>query len=128
MYAGLIGARGAPRIPEDPAYAETNLGLLPGDLKRKFNGARSLEREENLDLWPHDYNFHRPHVSLNLKTPASRTGLNRNNLLSLHRRRDFISPTVEAIASVLKVDPQCGLPGAIACVFRRLRRRQRPEL
>jgi transposase InsO family protein len=37
-----------------------------------------------LDPWLHDYNFHRPHTSLNLNTPASRSGLNRNNLLSLH--------------------------------------------
>jgi transposase len=34
--------------------------------------------------WLHDYNFHRPHASLNFNTPASRSGLNRNNLLSLH--------------------------------------------
>jgi transposase InsO family protein len=44
----------------------------------------SAEREEQLDLWMHDYNFHRPHASLSLNTPASRAGLNRNNLLSLH--------------------------------------------
>jgi transposase InsO family protein len=44
----------------------------------------SAEREQNLDPWLHDYNFHRPHASLNLNTPASRSGLNRNNLLSLH--------------------------------------------
>ena len=44
----------------------------------------SAEREQTLDPWLHDYNFHRPHVSLNLNTPASRSGLNRNNLLSLH--------------------------------------------
>jgi transposase InsO family protein len=44
----------------------------------------SVERELSLDLWLHDYNFHRPHASLNLNTPASRAGLNRNNLLSLH--------------------------------------------
>ncbi|MGA3068906.1 MAG: IS481 family transposase [Terracidiphilus sp.] len=44
----------------------------------------SEEREQQLDLWLHDYNFHRPHASLNLYTPASRAGLNRNNLLSLH--------------------------------------------
>jgi transposase InsO family protein len=44
----------------------------------------SAEREEQLDLWLHDYNFHRPHASLKLNTPASRAGLNRNNLLSLH--------------------------------------------
>jgi transposase InsO family protein len=44
----------------------------------------SAEREEQLEYWMHDYNFHRPHASLNLNTPASRAGLNRNNLLSLH--------------------------------------------
>ena len=44
----------------------------------------SNEREEQLEYWLHDYNFHRPHASLNLNTPASRAGLNRNNLLSLH--------------------------------------------
>jgi transposase InsO family protein len=44
----------------------------------------SAEREEQLESWLHDYNFHRPHASLNLNTPASRAALNRNNLLSLH--------------------------------------------
>jgi transposase InsO family protein len=44
----------------------------------------SSERTEQLHLWLHDYNFHRPHTSLKLKTPASRSGLNRNNLLTLH--------------------------------------------
>jgi transposase InsO family protein len=44
----------------------------------------SSERHRQLDPWLHDYNFHRPHASLNHNTPASRSGLNRNNLLSLH--------------------------------------------
>jgi len=44
----------------------------------------SLQRQIELETWIHDYNFHRPHTSLNLNTPASRSGLNRNNLLSLH--------------------------------------------
>jgi transposase InsO family protein len=44
----------------------------------------SAERESQLEPWLHDYNFHRPHASLKLNTPASRSSLNRNNLLSLH--------------------------------------------
>jgi transposase InsO family protein len=44
----------------------------------------SKERTEQLEPWLHDYNFHRPHTSLKLNSPASRAGLNRNNLLSLH--------------------------------------------
>jgi transposase InsO family protein len=47
-------------------------------------GSGDAEREIELDTWLHDYNFHRPHASLNLNTPASRSGLNRNNLVSLH--------------------------------------------
>jgi len=44
----------------------------------------SDQRVQQLQPWLHDYNFHRPHSSLTLKTPASRAGLNQNNLLSLH--------------------------------------------
>ncbi|MFZ1941277.1 MAG: IS481 family transposase, partial [Terracidiphilus sp.] len=42
------------------------------------------ERQQQLELWLHQYNFHRPHASLKLNPPASRSGLNPNNLLSLH--------------------------------------------
>jgi transposase InsO family protein len=49
---------------------------------RSYNN--SLERQTQLDFWLQDYNFHRPHASLNLNPPASRSGRSRNNLLSLH--------------------------------------------
>lgn len=44
----------------------------------------SEHRQQQLKLWLHDYNFHRPHASLNLNTPASRVTSDRNNLLRLH--------------------------------------------
>jgi transposase InsO family protein len=44
----------------------------------------SAEREQHLAPWIHQYNWHRPHASLGLQPPISRTGLERNNLLSLH--------------------------------------------
>jgi len=44
----------------------------------------SDERQAQLDPWLHDYNFHRQHASLNHNTPASRAGLNSNNLMTLH--------------------------------------------
>ncbi len=57
-------------------------------LLREWAYARSYQnsdqRNQQLHPWLHDYNFHRPHASLNYNTPASRAGLNRNNLLSLH--------------------------------------------
>ena len=55
---------------------------------REWAYARSYQNSDErllqLDPWLHDYNFHRPHSSLKLSTPASRSGLNRNNLVSLH--------------------------------------------
>jgi len=44
----------------------------------------SKERITRLAPWLHQYNWHRPHASLNNNTPISRAGLNRNNLLTLH--------------------------------------------
>jgi transposase InsO family protein len=44
----------------------------------------SEQRTERLELWMHDYNFHRPHSSIKLNTPTSRVELNRNDLLILH--------------------------------------------
>ena len=55
---------------------------------REWAYARSYQNSDQrlsqLQPWLHDYNFHRPHASLKLNPPASRSGLNRNNLLSLH--------------------------------------------
>ncbi|WP_227698489.1 IS481 family transposase [Sphingomonas hengshuiensis] len=44
----------------------------------------SNDRKAALDPWLHNYNWHRPHGSLKSKTPISRLGLERNNLLRLH--------------------------------------------
>jgi transposase InsO family protein len=44
----------------------------------------SQQRSQQLHSWLHDYNWHRPHASLNHQPPISRSGLDRNNLLSHH--------------------------------------------
>ncbi|MBZ5605977.1 MAG: IS481 family transposase [Acidobacteriia bacterium] len=44
----------------------------------------SAERTRSLSVWLHQYNWHRPHASLGLSPPISRSGLDRNNLLRLH--------------------------------------------
>ncbi len=44
----------------------------------------SFERFNSLAPWLHQYNWHRPHASLNNKTPISRAGFDQNNLLTLH--------------------------------------------
>ncbi len=55
---------------------------------REWAYARSYQnsaaRSQELRSWLHQYNWHRPHASLGLSPPISRSGLKRNNLLSLH--------------------------------------------
>ena len=44
----------------------------------------SAEHTPELQPWLHHYNWHRPHASLGLSPPIARSGLDRNNLLTLH--------------------------------------------
>jgi transposase InsO family protein len=44
----------------------------------------SEERNQSLEPWIHQYNWHRPHASLNQLPPISRSGLDVNNLLRHH--------------------------------------------
>ncbi|MGB8480927.1 MAG: IS481 family transposase, partial [Acidobacteriaceae bacterium] len=44
----------------------------------------SNQRNQELRSWLHAYNWHRPHSSLGLAPPITRSGLNRNNLLIHH--------------------------------------------
>ena len=44
----------------------------------------SQERNQHLSGWIHDYNWHRPHASLNQLPPISRSGLDVNNLVRHH--------------------------------------------
>jgi transposase InsO family protein len=55
---------------------------------REWAYARAYDSSDhrNRDLlpWLHQYNWHRPHGGIGLAAPISRSGLDRNNLLSLH--------------------------------------------
>jgi len=44
----------------------------------------SAARQQELDPWLHQYNWHRPHASLGQSPPISRSGLDRNNVLRHH--------------------------------------------
>lgn len=55
---------------------------------REWAYARAYEtsdhRTDDLPLWTHMYNWHRPHGGIKDQTPISRLGLNRDNLLRRH--------------------------------------------
>ncbi len=44
----------------------------------------SDRRAEELPIWLHQYNWHRPHAGIKSQTPISRLGLTEDNLLRLH--------------------------------------------
>ena len=44
----------------------------------------SEQRGQHLPAWLHQYNWHRPHASLNYQPPISRLGNSMNNLVGLH--------------------------------------------
>jgi transposase InsO family protein len=44
----------------------------------------SRERGDELPIWVHCYNWHRPHAGIDDTTPISRLGLPENSLLRLH--------------------------------------------
>jgi transposase InsO family protein len=44
----------------------------------------SDRRAQELPIWLHQYNWHRPHGGINSQTPISRIGLTEDNLLRLH--------------------------------------------
>jgi len=46
--------------------------------------SNSNQRNQELRPWLHQYNWHRPHSSLGLSPPISRSALDDNNLLRLH--------------------------------------------
>lgn len=45
----------------------------------------SEQRKQHLPAWTHQYNWHRPHASLDYRPPISRISKFVNNLLALHR-------------------------------------------
>src|SRR6516164_1675488 len=44
----------------------------------------SRQRKDQLPIWLHQYNWHRPHRAIDDKTPISRLGLTGNNVLRFH--------------------------------------------
>ncbi len=81
---GLKHIRTKPYTPKTNGKAERFIqtAIREWAYARKYQ--TSHQRAEYLPIWEHMYNWHRPHGGINDKTPISRLGLNRNNLLRHH--------------------------------------------
>jgi transposase InsO family protein len=81
---GLRHLRTRPYTPKTNGKAERFIQTALREWAYARSYPSSEHRKAHLPNWTHMYNWHRPHGSLNSKTPIGRLGLNRDNLLRLH--------------------------------------------
>ena len=81
---GLRHIRTKPYTPRTNGKAERFIqtALREWAYARAYDA--SDQRANDLPVWTHMYNWHRPHSSLKSKPPISRLGLDRDNLLRFH--------------------------------------------
>jgi transposase InsO family protein len=81
---GLKHIRTRPYTPKTNGKAERLIQTCLREWAYACAYQNSAQRAAAMPDWLHRYNWHRPHSALKGKPPASRLGLDRNNLLRLH--------------------------------------------
>jgi transposase InsO family protein len=81
---GLKHIRTRPYTPKTNGKAERFIQTSLREWAYAQAYETSARRAEELPLWLHRYNWHRPHGSLKSKPPISRLALTEDNLLRLH--------------------------------------------
>jgi transposase InsO family protein len=81
---GLRHIRTRPYTPKTNGKAERFIQTALREWAYAQAYPTSDHRANQLPVWLHRYNWHRPHGSLQSKIPVSRLGLAENNLLRLH--------------------------------------------
>jgi transposase InsO family protein len=81
---GLKHIRTKPYTPQTNGKAERFIKTALNEWAYARTYPNSDERAQRLKSWTHQYNWHRPHGSLNSMPPISRLGLTGDNLLTLH--------------------------------------------
>lgn len=83
-HLGLKHRFTKPYCPRTNGKAERFIQTLLREWAYAASYDTSLHRASALTPWLHLYNWHRPHASLDRRSPISRIGLGRDNLLRLH--------------------------------------------
>ena len=81
---GLRHIRTKPYTPRTNGKAERFIQTVLREWAYARSYDNSNQRTESLPIWLHQYNWHRPHSSLDYQPPVSTLGLNVNNLVGLH--------------------------------------------
>ncbi len=81
---GLRHIRTRPYTPKTNGKAERFIQTAIREWAYARTYQHSDQRARALPRWLHDYNWHRPHGGIHARTPISRLGLSKDNLLRLH--------------------------------------------
>ncbi len=81
---GICHIRTRPYTPRTNGKAERFIQTALREWAYARAYQHSDQRTQHLPRWLHDYNWHRPHASLNGAPPISRSRLDKNNLLIQH--------------------------------------------
>ena len=81
---GLVHKCTRPYSPRTNGKAERFIQTALREWAYARSYKTSEQRAQHLMPWIHQYNWHRPHASLDYQPPISRSGLSMNNLLSTH--------------------------------------------
>jgi hypothetical protein len=81
---GLKHVRTKPYTPKTNGKAERFIQTALREWAYAQAYPTSDRRAEELPIWLHRYNWHRPHGGIKSQTPISRLGLTEDNLLRLH--------------------------------------------
>lgn len=81
---GLVHRRTRPYTPRTNGKAERFIQTALREWAYARSYENSEQRSRHLLPWLHQYNWHRPHASLDYQPPISRSGLSVNNLMSNH--------------------------------------------
>jgi len=81
---GLKHIRTKPYTPKTNGKAERFIQTSLREWAYAKAYQHSHQRTDDLPIWLHRYNWHRPHAGIGDKTPISRLGLTGNNVLRLH--------------------------------------------
>jgi transposase InsO family protein len=76
--------RTRPYTPRTNGKAERFIKTTRNEWAYARTFQNSEERTASLPAWTHQYNWHRPHASLNQQPPISRAAIDDNNLLTHH--------------------------------------------
>ena len=80
----LVHKRTRPYSPRTNGKAERFIQTALREWAYARSYSNSEQRARHLIPWLHQYNWHRPHASLDYQPPISRSGLSVNNLLGNH--------------------------------------------